>query len=71
MIALLQCSACHALGDSGLRPLSALVKKLGLKEQTSAEAFIDAIGAYPYMPPFVGTPEEKKALGLYLTTLAK
>ncbi len=71
LIALIQCSSCHALGDSGVRPLKPLVKRIGINEPEVADAWLEAIGSYPYMPPFLGTAEERRALALYLSSLAK
>ncbi len=68
--ALIQCSACHVFEERGLRPMPLMVKKVGLKEVEGAESFLDGIGEYPHMPPFFGTPEEKKALATYLVSLA-
>uniref|UniRef100_A0A832LY20 Cytochrome C n=1 Tax=Caldimicrobium thiodismutans TaxID=1653476 RepID=A0A832LY20_9BACT len=71
MIALIECSACHAIGDSGLRPLKSFVKRIGLTDEAAADAWLEALGNYPYMPPFMGTPTERQALAAYLATLAK
>lgn len=69
MIALIECSACHVLDEKGLRPLPQMAKRLGFTEAQAAEGFLDALVAIPYMPPFHGTPAEKKALAAYLVSL--
>ena len=69
MIALIECSSCHAFGKSGLRPMGALVERLGLKDADAVEAILDALEGYPSMPPFMGTAAEKKALAAYLASL--
>lgn len=71
MIALRECLSCHVLNEKGLRPMPQMVKRLGIKEVEAAEGFIDALSGYPYMPPFVGTTAEKKALATYLVSLNK
>ncbi|GAB4389808.1 MAG: hypothetical protein Kow0025_17510 [Thermodesulfovibrionales bacterium] len=35
------------------------------------EGFIDVLGAYPFMAPFVGTPGEKTALAAYLHSISR
>ncbi len=70
MTALIQCSICHVLNEEkGLRPMPQMVKRLGIKEVEAAKAWLDALGGYPYMPPFVGTEAEKVALATYLVSL--
>ncbi|MGQ9619232.1 MAG: cytochrome ubiquinol oxidase subunit I [Candidatus Aminicenantia bacterium] len=71
LIALWECSSCHTLNKKGLRPLSKLVKRSGLNTAKDAEDFLDMLDAYPYMPPFLGTEEEKKALAKYLISINK
>lgn len=71
MIAIIECSACHTLDKNGIRPLPQMVKRNGLEEAEAAEAFLDGMGDYAYMPPFHGTPEEKKALANFLISLTK
>ncbi|MHB8770385.1 MAG: cytochrome C [Syntrophales bacterium] len=69
MIGLIECSACHAFGKSGLRPMAQIVKRLDLKDADGAEGILDALGGYPSMPPFLGTAAEKRALAVYLASL--
>lgn len=71
MIAIIECSACHTLDKNGIRPLPQMVKRNGIEEAEAAEAFLDGMGDYAYMPPFHGTPEEKKALANFLISLTK
>ena len=71
MVALIECSACHTLSAKGLRPLPQKVSALGFTDVDSLSAFIDGLGSYPYMPPFVGTDAEKKALAEYLLSISK
>lgn len=78
MIALIECSSCHVLNEKGLRAMPQMIRRLEFKPHAEAadgikeiEGFIDALGGYPYMPPFVGTSVEKKALASYLASLNK
>lgn len=70
-IALVSCSSCHTLNGSGLRPLPKMFRRLGMKSQEDIEGFLEGIDAYPYMPPFSGTEEERKVLSEYLLTISK
>ncbi|PIR15409.1 MAG: hypothetical protein COV48_14520, partial [Elusimicrobia bacterium CG11_big_fil_rev_8_21_14_0_20_64_6] len=71
MVALIECSACHTLSPKGLRPLPQRVGALGFTDIDSMTAFLDSLDSYPYMPPFVGTETEKKALASYLISISK
>ncbi|MCL4537273.1 MAG: cytochrome ubiquinol oxidase subunit I [Nitrospirae bacterium] len=71
MIALIECSSCHVFDEKGLRAMPQMVKRLGFKEAEAVEGFLDGLGGYPYMPPFVGTAAERKALATYLVSLNK
>lgn len=73
-MALISCAACHSLDASGPRPL--VFRMRGLTQPEAVETFITARlsgdpahGGAPYMPKLVGTPEEIKALSLYLAHL--
>ncbi len=69
LIALLECSSCHSL-DNGVRPLKALIKRMGLEDAESIMEFLDLMGEnYLYMPYFIGNENEKRALALYLISL--
>jgi mono/diheme cytochrome c family protein len=69
MIALIECSACHVLDNTGLRPLPQMVKKLNLTDTEVAGNVLAALGGFPYMPPFAGTEAEKSALAAFLVSL--
>jgi hypothetical protein len=71
MIALIECSACHVLDHTGLRPLPQMVKKLNLTDAEVAGNILTALGGFPYMPPFTGTEAEKAALAAFLVSLNK
>lgn len=78
MIALIECSSCHVLDERGLRAMPQMIRRLEFKPHAEAateiqeiEGFIDAIGGYPYMPPFAGTAAEKKALATYLYSISR
>jgi hypothetical protein len=71
MIALIECSACHVLDNTGLRPLPQMVKKLNLTDAEVAGNILTALGGFPYMPPFAGTEAEKAALAAFLVSLNK
>jgi hypothetical protein len=71
MIALIECSACHVLDNTGLRPLPQMVKKLNLTDAEIAGNILTALGGFPYMPPFAGTETEKAALAAFLVSLNK
>jgi cytochrome bd-type quinol oxidase subunit 1 len=71
MIALIECSSCHVLDQSGLRPLPQMVKKLNLTNAEVAGNVLTALGGFPYMPPFAGTEAEKAALAAFLVSLNK
>lgn len=71
LIALMQCSSCHTLNKKGLRPLPEMIKRAGLNSEQDAVDLLDTLDAFPYMPPFLGTEEEKKALAKYLISIRK
>lgn len=71
VIALIKCSSCHVLNERGLRPLPSMIQRLGIEDPESAKDIIDALGSYPYMPPFAGTEAEKEALARFLVSLNK
>jgi cytochrome bd-type quinol oxidase subunit 1 len=58
----LECASCHTLdGYNGIRG------KIGDMTERGIEALITGLGSVrTYMPPFMGTGEEKKALAAYL-----
>ncbi|TBR19618.1 cytochrome c [bacterium] len=71
MVALLECSACHTLDKAGVRPLPALVRRVGLSTPEDLAAWLDGLGAYPYMPPFIGNDADKRALAAFLAKAAE
>lgn len=59
----LTCLSCHSVGG----PLRDMKKRAAQMSNQGLEFVISAMGRQlPYMPPFVGTDEEKKALIFYL-----
>ncbi|MGC9017674.1 MAG: cytochrome ubiquinol oxidase subunit I [Caldimicrobium sp.] len=71
IIALHNCANCHAFTEKGLRPLPALFGKLSPQSPEDIDAFLAALGSFPYMPPFAGNDEERKVAAEYLFTLIK
>lgn len=69
IVAQLQCSSCHSLQSKGLRPLPELLKRIGAKKEDEIAGFLEMLESYSYMPPFVGTEEEKEALSYYLKSI--
>ncbi|MDE2292748.1 MAG: cytochrome ubiquinol oxidase subunit I [Elusimicrobia bacterium] len=70
LVALIECSACHSLSRSGVRPLGRLVSQAGL-DADSLDGMLSALDSTPYMPAFAGTDAERRALAEYLTALSK
>ncbi len=66
ILAKIQCSSCHSLQKSGLRPLPKLFESLNIKTKDDLLGFFDMLETYSFMPPISGTEEEKEALALYL-----
>jgi mono/diheme cytochrome c family protein len=67
VIALHQCGNCHALDINGvMRPLPVLLKTLGPESPEDIAGFLEALGDYPYMPPFSGNDEDRAAVSEYL-----
>lgn len=66
-----QCSACHALGDTGLRPLARMVRRLRLADVERTDGYLTGLGHYDFMPSFVGNDAERHALAAYLVELGK
>ncbi len=64
-----QCANCHALSRKGLRSLPKLLEGLGMTDPEDLAGFLEGLDGYPYMPPFVGTEEERLAAGAYLATM--
>ncbi len=67
IIALHQCGNCHALDINGkMRPLPKLLADLSPESPEDIAGFLEALGDYPYMPPFSGTDEDRAAAAEYL-----
>ncbi len=72
VIVLHQCSNCHSLKRGGLlRPIPNLLERLGLTSAEDIYGLLEALGDYPYMPPFAGTEAEMEAAAAYLATLVE
>jgi cytochrome bd-type quinol oxidase subunit 1 len=71
IIALHNCANCHAFTQKGIRPLPALFGKLSPQSPEDIDAFLSALGSFPYMPPFAGNEEERKVAAEYIYTLIK
>ena len=68
----LLCNRCHTeYGVNAItRRLARLYPPPAPWAPTAIEAFLRSIhGARPYMPPFVGSPQERGALAAYLVSL--
>ena len=65
-IYLIECRICHT--DNGINGLKSLTKGWS-KEAIAARLNNLPGGGTPYMPPFVGTQEEKQALAAYIHSL--
>lgn len=64
-----QCAGCHSIKRNGvIRPLAKLLSGM---EADEIKDVLDSLGDYSYMPPFIGTDEEKEAAAAYLATIAK
>ncbi len=71
-----QCAACHNVSNQtaitvfdqrlALRSLAQLLERRKMTTAPKIETYLKGIGAFPYMHPVVGTPEERAAMALYL-----
>ncbi len=67
IIALHQCGNCHALDYNGvMRPLPVLLKTIAPESPEDIAGFLEALGDYPFMPPFSGNDEDRAAVSEYL-----
>ncbi len=67
-----QCGNCHALDRLGkIRPLSVLLENLAPESPGDIADFLDALGDYPYMPPFAGNDKDKEAAAEYLFSIVR
>lgn len=72
ILALYVCGNCHSLEVNGItRPLPELLSRLDPESPGDIADFMDALGDYPYMPPFPGNDEDKALIGEFLFTLPK
>ncbi|MEF3169451.1 MAG: cytochrome c [Deltaproteobacteria bacterium] len=72
IVILFQCGNCHALERGGIiRPLPALISRLGMNSPEELADYLLALESYPFMPPFVGTDEDRLAAGAYLASLVR
>lgn len=72
IIALHQCGNCHALDRDGImRPLPSLLNNIAPSSPEEISDFMEALGDYPYMPPFAGNDLDKAAIGEYLFTIIR
>ncbi len=59
----LQCASCHSIGG----PMNEIRKRTNMYDTNGMDAFLNGMGKKnKYMPPFVGTGEERQALALYI-----
>lgn len=65
----LQCISCHTVEKSGFLSIPKLMVKFGASSPEDVYDFLDALGDYSYMPPFVGTEIEKRATAAYIASL--
>ena len=69
IIARHQCGNCHTMEPTGVRPIPVLLANLGMEDADGIADFLDGLGDYPFMPPFTGNEDEKRAVAAYLATL--
>jgi mono/diheme cytochrome c family protein len=68
----LLCNRCHTIDgvNAITRRLATLYPPPAAWDPAAIDAFLKSIhGARPYMPPFVGTPQERAALAAFLASL--
>jgi cytochrome bd-type quinol oxidase subunit 1 len=59
----LECSACHSIHG----PMNEITKRTAQYDVGGMDAFLTGMGKLNrYMPPFIGTPEERMALARYI-----
>lgn len=67
IIALYQCGNCHSMEINGIiRPLPNLLNNLAPESSQDIADFMDALGDYPFMPPFAGNDQDKELIGEFL-----
>jgi len=61
----LQCSSCHSIGG----PMNNIMKRTEKFTIFGMDSMLDGLGKInDYMPPFMGTLQERKALAIYIVT---
>ena len=69
IIARHQCGNCHTFdADGKMRALSGLFTRLGMTSKDDIAGWMDAMEGYAYMPPFLGSEEEKQAVAAFLAS---
>jgi len=69
IIARHQCGNCHTFdADGKMRTLSGLFTRLGMTSKDDIAGWMDAMEGYAYMPPFLGSEEEKQAVAAFLAS---
>ncbi|RMH08922.1 MAG: cytochrome c [Armatimonadetes bacterium] len=81
LLVLQQCASCHSVSrqtaislgrnELRLRPVDELLRSRGATTPEAIEAYLNAIGGFPYMHPVKGTQEERAAMAAYLYTLVQ
>ncbi len=71
-----QCGSCHSISPQtelnilgvalDLRSQAKLLRMRNLSTVDEIDAYLGAIHGFPYMHPFIGTPQERRALAEYL-----
>ncbi|MGQ9657909.1 MAG: c-type cytochrome [Fimbriimonadales bacterium] len=79
LLVLQQCASCHSVShqtglpigrhELRLRPVDQLLVSRGATTPEAIEAYLNAIGGFPYMHPVKGTQEERAAMAAYLHSL--
>jgi mono/diheme cytochrome c family protein len=79
LLVLQQCASCHSVShqtsiaigrhELRLRPVDELLASRGATTPQAIEAYLNAIGGFPYMHPVKGTQEERAAMAAYLYSL--
>jgi len=69
LIALIECSACHTMNATGLRPMPVMLARQGFASAEEAAEFLDILSDFSQMPPFIGNEKEEHALGTYLYSI--
>jgi hypothetical protein len=54
-----------------MRSVARLFQQRNMTSPEQIEAYLGALGGFPYMHPVVGTQEEKAAMAIYLADLVE